>query len=117
MLYNYRGYGLSLGTLIVGYDKMGAGLYYVDNDGTRLSGDYFSAGSGSPHAYSVLDGEYKYDLTDEQAIELGRKAIYHATYRDPASGGMNNCKSAFKAYLSIFSVPHGTGWLEVHWSR
>lgn len=92
MLYNYKGYGLSLGSLIAGYDDLGAGLYYVDNDGTRLTGDYFSAGSGSPHAYAILDGEYRFDLTDEEAINLGRKAIYHATYRDPASGGINNRK-------------------------
>ncbi|EUB57790.1 Proteasome subunit beta type-5 [Echinococcus granulosus] len=90
MLYNYKGYGLSLGSLIVGYDKLGPGLYYVDNDGTRLTGDYFSSGSGSPHAYAILDGEHRYDMTTQEAIDLGRKAIYHATYRDPASGGINN---------------------------
>ncbi|VDM33876.1 unnamed protein product [Hydatigera taeniaeformis] len=92
MLYNYKGYGLSLGSLIVGYDKLGPGLYYVDNDGTRLTGDYFSTGSGSPHAYAILDREHRYDMTDQEAIDLGRKAIYHATYRDPASGGINNRK-------------------------
>lgn len=92
MLYNYKGYGLSLGTLIAGYDKLGPGLYYVDDEGTRLTGDYFSSGSGSPYAYAILDNEYRYDLNKEEAIELGRKAIYHATYRDAASGGINNRK-------------------------
>ena len=31
---------------------------------------------------------YRYDLTDEQAYDLGRRAIYHATFRDAASGGI-----------------------------
>jgi 20S proteasome subunit beta 5 len=32
-LYSYRGYGLSVGTMIAGWDKTGPALYYVDNDG------------------------------------------------------------------------------------
>lgn len=32
-MYGYRGYGLSMGTMIAGYDKTGAHLYYVDDDG------------------------------------------------------------------------------------
>jgi 20S proteasome subunit beta 5 len=35
----------------------------------------------------VLDTEYKADMTVEQAAELGRRAIYHATHRDSYSGG------------------------------
>lgn len=35
-LANYKGYGLSVGTMIAGWDKTGPQLYYVDNDGTRL---------------------------------------------------------------------------------
>lgn len=27
------------------------------------------------------------DMTDEEAIELGRRSIYHATFRDAVSGG------------------------------
>jgi 20S proteasome alpha/beta subunit len=30
MAYNYKGMGLSMGTMIAGYDKKGPGLYYVD---------------------------------------------------------------------------------------
>ena len=58
-LYSYRGYGLSVGTMIAGWDKTGPALYYVDNDGTRLQAKegmpYFSVGSGSTYAYGVLD--------------------------------------------------------------
>ena len=82
------GYGLSMGTMIAGWDKKGPGLYYVDSDGTRTDGKVFSVGSGSIYAYGVLDDGYRPDLNDEQAYELGRRAIYHATFRDAASGGV-----------------------------
>lgn len=89
-LYQYRGYGLSMGTMITGWDESGPQLYYVDDDGTRLPGNLFSVGSGSTYAYGVLDADYKWDMTDDEAIELGKRAIYHATHRDAYSGGMNN---------------------------
>jgi len=86
--FNYKGMGLSMGVMIAGYDKKGPGLYYVDSDGTRTDGKVFSVGSGSIYAYGVLDKGYKEDLTDEEAYDLGRRSIYHATYRDAASGGI-----------------------------
>nr|WCZ58489.1 20S proteasome subunit beta type-5 [Andalucia godoyi] len=87
MVYQYRGYGLSMGTMIAGWDKTGPQLFYVDNDGMRLHGNMFSVGSGSTYAYGVLDAEYRFDLTEAQAIDLGRRAIFHATHRDAYSGG------------------------------
>lgn len=39
--------------------------------------------SDFPHACS-----YRYDLSVEEAAELARRAIYHATFRDGASGGV-----------------------------
>ena len=87
IMYQYRKYGLSMGCMLAGYDKDGPSLYYLDNDGTRLKGDIFSVGSGSTFAYGVLDSYYRKDLTKDQAVELGIRAIYHATHRDAASGG------------------------------
>ena len=78
--------------MICGWDKKGPGLYYVDSDGTRLTNNLFSVGSGSTYAYGVLDSSYKWDLSVDEARELGRKAIYHATYRDAYSGGIVSCK-------------------------
>ncbi|KAL4716448.1 hypothetical protein ACJJTC_015876 [Scirpophaga incertulas] len=88
MVYNYKGMGLSMGMMIAGYDKRGAQLYYVDSEGSRTAGKVFSVGSGSVYAYGVLDSGYKWELTDEEAQELGRRAIYHATHRDAYSGGI-----------------------------
>ena len=77
--------------MISGWDEnLGPALYYVDNDGTRLKGDKFCVGSGSTYAYGILDNEYRRDLTVEEAVELGKRAIYHATHRDAYSGGFIN---------------------------
>lgn len=74
--------------MISGWDKRGPSLYYVDSEGTRTPGKVFSVGSGSIYAFGVLDAGYREDLTDEEAYELGRRSIYHATFRDAASGGI-----------------------------
>ena len=90
-VYHYRNYGLSMGTMIAGWDEeAGPNLYYIDNDGTRLKGERFSVGSGSTYAYGIMDEGYNHDMTVEQAVELGKRAIYHATHRDAYSGGVIN---------------------------
>jgi 20S proteasome subunit beta 5 len=101
VMYQYRGYGLSMGTMVTGWDKNGAQLYYVDNDATRIKGDIFSVGSGSTYAYGVLDAYYRYDMTMEEAIDLGKRAIVHATHRDAYSGGVNNGKFLLSPLLCI----------------
>jgi len=83
----YRGYGLSMGTMICGWDKTGPQIYYVDSDGQRLGGPLFSVGSGSTFAYGVLDTGYRYDLKKEEALDLAQRSIFAATYRDAYSGG------------------------------
>lgn len=86
-LFGYKGMGLSMGTMIAGWDVAGPGLYYVDSDAQRTKGQIFSVGSGSLYAYGILDDGYKFDMEVEDAIELGQRSIYHATYRDAVSGG------------------------------
>jgi|TARA_B110001469_G_scaffold93146_1_gene88849 20S proteasome subunit beta 5 len=87
----YRGKGLSMGTMICGWDKTGPQIYYVDSDGQRLGGPLFSVGSGSTFAYGVLDSGYSYDLSKEAALDLAQRAIFAATYRDAYSGGTVRC--------------------------
>ncbi|EDW61242.1 proteasome subunit beta type-5 [Drosophila novamexicana] len=86
--HEYKGMGLSMGMMLAGYDKRGPGLYYVDSEGSRTPGNVFSVGSGSIYAFGVLDSGYHWDLKDTEAQELGRRAIYHATFRDAYSGGI-----------------------------
>jgi len=47
----------------------GPGLYYVDSDGQRTSGQRFSVGSGSLYAYGILDQGYKWDLSVEVTLQ------------------------------------------------
>jgi len=93
-VYGYKGYGLSMGTMIAGWDEgKGPALYYIDSDGTRLKGDKFSVGSGSTYAYGILDSGFRMDLTLKEAVDLGKRAIWHATHRDAYSGGTINVYS------------------------
>jgi len=113
IFYNYRGQGLSCGTMVAGWDKTGAHLYSVDDHGDRHDLNVCSVGSGSTYAYGVLDSGYKWDLTVDEAKELGMRSIYHATHRDGASGGV----------VRVYHVHEG-GWTkleegqdvnELHW--
>ncbi|KXS15015.1 N-terminal nucleophile aminohydrolase [Gonapodya prolifera JEL478] len=90
MVLGYKGMGLSMGTMVTGWDKTGPGLVYVDSDGQRLKADLFSVGSGSTYAYGILDNGYHFDMSEEEALELGRRAIYHAGCRDAYSGNTIN---------------------------
>jgi len=102
MVYGYKGYGLSMGTMVTGWDKTGPHLFYVDNDGTRLKGQRFAVGSGATYAYGVLDTGYKWDMSVEEATELGRRSVYHATHRDAFSGGV----------INVYHV-HENGWTKI----
>ncbi|XP_014488439.1 PREDICTED: proteasome subunit beta type-5 [Dinoponera quadriceps] len=102
MIYNYKGMGLSIGMMLAGWDKRGPGLYYVDSEGTRTPGKVFSVGSGSVFAFGVLDSGYKWNLSDEEAYELGRRSIYHATHRDAYSGGI----------IRVYHMK-STGWVHI----
>jgi 20S proteasome subunit beta 5 len=59
IMYQYKGRGLSMGTMIAGWDKRGPAIYYVDDDGRRAAGKLFSVGSGATYALGVLDSGYK----------------------------------------------------------
>jgi len=102
-LTRYKGYGLSVGSMVAGWDKRGPQLYYVDNDGMRLKANFgFSVGSGSTYAYGIIDSEYRRNLTVDEAIKLGRRAIYHATHRDAYSGG----------FVNVYHIKED-GWVQI----
>lgn len=119
LVYSYKGMGLSMvscltrlqvllkfncskGTMCAGVTPQeGPALYYIDSDGTRLAGNLFCVGSGQTFAYGVLDAEYHYDLSEEDALELGRRSILAATHRDAYSGG----------YINLYHVKE-SGWVK-----
>lgn len=104
ILYQYRDLDLSVGTMIMGYHpRDGFNIYYVDNTGLRIGGDMFAVGSGSTFALGILDTEERrFDMTEEEAVSLGIKAIRHATVRDAMSGG----------YIGVYLITKD-GWRKV----
>ncbi|KAM3866145.1 proteasome subunit beta type-11-like [Diretmus argenteus] len=88
MLHPFKGTELCVALTLCGWDKEAGGpkLIYVCSDGTRLQGDVFSVGSGSPYAYGVLDRELRWSLSKEEAVSLAREAVFRATHRDAYSG-------------------------------
>lgn len=97
----YKRYGLQMGLMLAGVDDNGPNLYYINTEGSRIKGNLFSVGSGMTYAYGVLDTFYRYDMNLDDAVELGRRAIYHATNRDTGSGGV----------VRVYHV-HKDGWTE-----
>ncbi len=74
----------------------------MDDNGTRLSGRMFSTGCGNSYAYGVVDSGYREDMTVEEAYELGRRGIVHATHRDAYSGGVVNRKYSNSSETDTF---------------
>jgi 20S proteasome subunit beta 5 len=127
-LYEQRGLKLSVGTMILGFDDPGGEggrgtassselvdsastlsawspprIFYVDDRGVRIEGDLFAVGSGSTFALSILDTERRHDMTVDEAVALGIKAIRHATFRDAYSGG----------FINVFVITQKDGWKKV----
>ena len=100
----YRGRGLSMGTMFTGSDKTGASLYYIDDKGTRLRGRLFAVGSGGTFAYGVLDTNYSYNMSLDDAVKLGIRAISSATFKDAASGGV----------VRVYHVTNNGNWNLIH---
>lgn len=93
--------------ILSGKDKEGIDVYDIGADGsiTHID-DYTSSGSGSVMAYGVLETLYKKDLTVEEGVKLGAKAINAAVQRDIASGNgidiVTITKEGIKKVLSKF---------------
>lgn len=121
--------GLSMGTMLTGVGHGGVfGLYYVDSDGTRLEGNLFCVGSGQTFAYGVLDRNYRWDLTDEEALALATRSILAATHRYDSEHNSLLDPPAFSttSLLNIFlqrrilwwlhqPISHSERWLGASW--
>uniref|UniRef100_A0A8C5MI77 Proteasome subunit beta n=1 Tax=Leptobrachium leishanense TaxID=445787 RepID=A0A8C5MI77_9ANUR len=83
----FRGTDVCAAVTLSGWDRNGPCICYVYNDGTRLSNDVISVGSGSPYAYSIIDEGYRPGMEEEEARQLARRAVCHAGRRDAYSGG------------------------------
>jgi len=83
-LKNYQPYYVEL--LVAGVDTIGSHVNVADMSGAITNEDYAASGSGAPIAYGVLESLYHFDITNDEAKEIAKKAVAAAMERDPGSG-------------------------------
>jgi len=86
ILQGQRYYPLIAWLVLGGYDSNGAEAYSIDPVGGVNRDTMISTGSGSTMAYGVLEDRFRENMTFEEGIELGVRAINAAIQRDLATG-------------------------------
>ncbi|MFZ8908293.1 MAG: proteasome subunit beta [Nitrosopumilaceae archaeon] len=61
-------------------------LYTLDPLGSVLPDEYAAVGTGAEMALGVLDPQFKQNMTEDEAVDLAKKAVRSASMRDSASG-------------------------------
>lgn len=85
-LHNFTIYAVrpqAASVIIAGADQTGIHMYQVDPSGTYFRGAGFAIGQSADNALDVIQREYSADMTVDQAIQLGNKAIENALGERP----------------------------------
>jgi len=85
MMYERRYFPL-LTQVIVGGVVDKPVLYTLDPLGSVLPDEYAAVGTGAEMALGVLDPQFKKNMTEDEAVDLAKKAVRSASLRDSASG-------------------------------
>ncbi|PAV91283.1 hypothetical protein WR25_16836 [Diploscapter pachys] len=90
-LFQYQGYigaYLLIGNVVrgSGVDPTGSHLYMCSANGTTMAFPYTSQGSGSYAAITVLERDYKPNMTKEEAADLCSRALIAGMHGDNMSG-------------------------------
>lgn len=85
MMYERRFFPL-LTQVIVGGVVNKPMLYTLDPLGSVLPDEYAAVGTGAEMALGVLDPQFKPNMTQEEAVDLAKRAVRSAALRDSASG-------------------------------
>jgi len=86
MLFKYQGY-IGCALVLGGVDVNGPHLYQIYPHGSTDMLPFTTMGSGSLCAMSILESEYREDLTIEEGKALVAKAIRAGIFNDLGSGG------------------------------
>merc|ERR1711959_336509 len=86
MLFKYQGY-VGCALVLGGVDNTGPHLYQIYPHGSTDMLPFTTMGSGSLAAMSILEAEYKADMTVEEGIAIVSKAIRAGIFNDLGSGG------------------------------
>ena len=107
MMYERRFFPL-LTQVIVGGVVDKPVIYTLDPLGSVLPDEYAAVGTGAEMALGVLDPQFKKDMTQEEAVELAKKAVRSATLRDSFSGDgidvMVITKDGVKEYSETLAI-------------
>ncbi len=76
-IYAVRPLGAS--SIIAGSDPTGVQMYQVDQSGTYFKGSGFAIGAGSERSLEVIQREYNPNMSLEDLVSLGTKAIKSVT--------------------------------------
>jgi len=72
--------------ILGGVDEAGNHVYSIDPAGGVMSDNYTATGSGMQLAYGVLEQEYDVEMTNDDALGVGARAVKSAVERDTGSG-------------------------------
>ncbi len=86
ILFSARYYPLIVQLIVGGIDKSGSRLFSLDPLGSSIEDKIIATGSGSPVAYGVLEDSYREDLTIDECVKVGVRAIKSALERDAMTG-------------------------------
>jgi proteasome beta subunit len=85
MMYERRYFPLLTQVIVAGVvDK--PVLYTLDPLGSVLPDEYAAVGTGAEMALGVLDPQFKENMSEDEAVDLAKKAVRSASLRDSASG-------------------------------
>ncbi|KAI8877335.1 proteasome subunit beta type-7 [Backusella circina FSU 941] len=85
MLYKYQGH-IGAALVLGGFDVSGPQLYTVYPHGSTDKLPYVTMGSGSLAAMSVFEGNWKPDMSRDEAIKIVSEAIKAGIFNDLGSG-------------------------------
>ena len=91
ILFNQRYFPYYVQIIMAGYEGKGAGqIYNIDLFGSLTEEKFISTGSGSPVAYGYLEGEFKENMSVNEAYKVAIQAIAAAIRRNAGTGdGIN----------------------------
>ncbi|MHA1791379.1 MAG: proteasome subunit beta [Promethearchaeota archaeon] len=87
-LFQRKMYPLYTQIIVGGVDKHGPAIYTLDPIGSLIPDDFAATGSSTTMAISILESEYKPDITTDEGIVLAEKAIINSIKRDATAGEM-----------------------------
>ncbi len=85
IMFERRYFPLLTQVIVGGYDDKPR-IYTLDPLGSLLPDEYAAVGSGAEMALGILDGQYDFQMSEDDAKKLAIKSIKAAIQRDASSG-------------------------------